>query len=295
MKFARPVNDSTPNITNPFSATHKGTDYGYPDGTPIYASESGKVTLVKKDEVRQWLANTASDPFKPTTGTRVLRTEDYGNFVKIDHGDGYETLYAHHKVNSTLISVGQQVTKGQQIAQVGSTGNSSGNHSHWEIRKNGVVIDPLPLLDTTFTAYGSNQTPPINTTQGDALASCLSDREKFWKERDEARETAKNLNTMVTQKDGELQTANSEIGELKKQLISKDQTMNTLQEQADRVPNLEQELAQAIQDRKVIIDAESTYKTRITNLEKEIKRIEDDWFAAFVAWVTRRNNKKEVN
>lgn len=150
MKFARPISDTTPNITNPFSAKHKGTDYGYADGTPVYASESGKIVAVKFDEARQWLANTPSDPFP---NPRQLRTEDYGNYIKVDHGNGYETLYAHLKTNTIKYRVGESVKKGQGMALVGSTGNSSGSHLHWEIRRKGVVIDPVPLLESGFSAY----------------------------------------------------------------------------------------------------------------------------------------------
>lgn len=151
MKFARPINDTSPNITQSFGPNHKGTDYGYPDGTPIYASQSGTVVLMKKGETRQWIANTSTDPYPHP---RPLITDDYGNFVKIDHGEGYETLYAHQRPNSITVSTGQSVKQGQLIGAVGSTGNSTGNHLHWEIRRNGIVIDPTPLMDTTFTNYG---------------------------------------------------------------------------------------------------------------------------------------------
>lgn len=68
----------------------------------------------------------------------------YGNAIMVDHGGGIVTLYGH---NSSLVSgVGQSVGKGTVIAKVGSTGNSTGPHSHFEVRQNGKYIDPLPWV-----------------------------------------------------------------------------------------------------------------------------------------------------
>lgn len=153
MKFVRPINDSTPSISNPFSASHTGIDYAYPEGTLVYAAASGQVTIAKGDETRQWLANQPGDPFKPARGARALRTEDYGNFVKIVHAEGYSTLYAHLKYGSLLVAAGTQVRAGQPIAAIGSTGNSTGNHTHWEVRLQEKTVAPGPLTDTSFTGY----------------------------------------------------------------------------------------------------------------------------------------------
>ena len=68
----------------------------------------------------------------------------YGYLVRISHGNGYETYYGHN--SRLLVSVGQKVYKGQQIAKVGSTGNSTGNHCHFEVRYNGVAKNPLNYL-----------------------------------------------------------------------------------------------------------------------------------------------------
>ena len=101
------------------TTNHKGIDIAAPRVTPVYASDGGTVTYAG------WM------------GT-------YGYLVQIDHGNGYQTRYAHN--SSIVVSVGQHVYKGQQIARVGSTGNSTGPHCHFEIRYNGVPKNPLNYL-----------------------------------------------------------------------------------------------------------------------------------------------------
>lgn len=73
----------------------------------------------------------------------------YGNYVKIKHDNGMYTLYAHLKYNSVLVSVGQNVQKGERIGFMGNTGHSKGAHLHFEVRDtNDVKIDPTPYLDS---------------------------------------------------------------------------------------------------------------------------------------------------
>ncbi|MBQ8683509.1 MAG: M23 family metallopeptidase [Clostridia bacterium] len=70
---------------------------------------------------------------------------DYGYYIKIDHGNGLYTTYAH--LNSIGVVVGQQVSRGQQIGRVGNTGNSKGPHLHFEVIKNGVRVNPLNYVE----------------------------------------------------------------------------------------------------------------------------------------------------
>lgn len=98
------------------SHTHTGLDIAAPKGTPIKAAAAGKVTY----------AGNAGD--------------GYGNYVVISHGNGVQTVYAH--CSKLLVSKGQQVSQGEVIAKVGSTGNSTGNHLHLEVRKNGIAYNP---------------------------------------------------------------------------------------------------------------------------------------------------------
>lgn len=117
--FTWPVPGFT-NISCGYSSGHKAIDISGGGrtiyGTPIVAADSGKVV-------------TATYHYS------------YGNYVMIDHGGGYSTLYAH--ASSLAVSVGQTVTKGQTIAYVGSTGNSTGPHLHFEVRVNGVRQNPF--------------------------------------------------------------------------------------------------------------------------------------------------------
>jgi len=102
------------------SRMHEGIDIAAPPGTDIKAAADGVV---------------ASSGWGPG---------DYGKAVNITHRDGFTTLYGHNSYN--LVSEGAAVTAGQVIARVGRTGNASGNHVHFEIRKNGTPVNPLFFL-----------------------------------------------------------------------------------------------------------------------------------------------------
>jgi murein DD-endopeptidase MepM/ murein hydrolase activator NlpD len=98
---------------------HEGIDIAASSGTPIRAAASGTVIHAG------WLGG-------------------YGNLVVIDHGNGLATAYAH--ASSILVGVGQQVAQGETVSLVGSTGHASGPHLHFEVRINGVAVDPLLYL-----------------------------------------------------------------------------------------------------------------------------------------------------
>lgn len=102
-----------------WGSMHEGIDIAAPGGTPIVASASGTVILAG------WLGG-------------------YGNLVVIDHGGGLSTAYAHQ--SSIAVGVGQAVSQGQVVGYVGSTGHSTGNHLHFEVRVNGAAVDPLGYL-----------------------------------------------------------------------------------------------------------------------------------------------------
>ncbi|MCQ2354248.1 MAG: peptidoglycan DD-metalloendopeptidase family protein [Clostridia bacterium] len=98
---------------------HYGIDIPAPSGTSIYASKAGKVI-------------TATYHYS------------YGNYVLIDHGDGTQTLYAH--CSKLLVSAGTYVEQGKEIAKVGTTGSSTGNHLHFEFRTGGRAVNPLKYV-----------------------------------------------------------------------------------------------------------------------------------------------------
>jgi len=76
--------------------------------------------------------------------TKSERVAGYGNIVEIRHADGYITRYAHNQEN--LVKEGDRVEKGEPIAMLGSSGRSSGPHVHFEVRRNGKIINPARFI-----------------------------------------------------------------------------------------------------------------------------------------------------
>ena len=131
MKFAYPVPINTP-VTQDFAAHvlaakvnhwtnyNGGIDWAVASGTPIVAAQAGTVTAVRRD----------------ATG--------YGNHVRIQHDESYVTIYGH--MMDFAVKVGDKVKAGQVIGRSDNTGNSTGPHLHFELRKGSTPIDPAPLL-----------------------------------------------------------------------------------------------------------------------------------------------------
>jgi murein DD-endopeptidase MepM/ murein hydrolase activator NlpD len=105
------------------AAMHPGIDLAGQYGTPIYATADG--TVLRSG----W------------------NSGGYGNLVEIDHGRGITTRYGH--MSAILVSAGQHVTRGQQIGRMGSTGRSTGNHLHYEVRIDGRAVNPIPFMKST--------------------------------------------------------------------------------------------------------------------------------------------------
>jgi murein DD-endopeptidase MepM/ murein hydrolase activator NlpD len=96
---------------------HTGTDFSAPTGTPIYATGDGKVSTYKRSRA------------------------GYGNHIVIDHGYGYQTLYAH--MSKVDVKRGQKVKRGDVIGYIGSSGRSTAPHLHYEVIKDGRKINPI--------------------------------------------------------------------------------------------------------------------------------------------------------
>ena len=102
---------------------HGGIDIATSYGTSIAAADGGTVVFAGRATGSMW---------------------SYGNLVIIDHGNGKQTYYGH--CSSVLVSAGDKVYQGQPIARVGSTGRSTGNHCHFEVKINGTSVNPLSYL-----------------------------------------------------------------------------------------------------------------------------------------------------
>lgn len=102
-------------------ARHNGIDIPAPHGTPIYATADGIVG-------------------------RAQRLGGYGLYVELEHGNNIQTRYGH--MSSFIVTSGQRVKKGDIIGYVGSTGRSTGNHLHYEVRISGTPVNPLPFVES---------------------------------------------------------------------------------------------------------------------------------------------------
>lgn len=130
---------------DPFSgagAMHSGLDFKGPIGTPILAAANGVVSFAGVQS-------------------------GYGNCVEITHSNGLVTRYAH--LSRFTVSLGQQVKRGVQIANMGSTGRSTGSHLHFEVRHNNSAINPLRFLESNPDVF-KVQTEPRSTGTGTATA-----------------------------------------------------------------------------------------------------------------------------
>lgn len=151
-----------------YSRMHKGIDFAAPEGTPVYASGDGEIEMAG-------------------------RAGGYGNFIKLKHTDRYETGYAHLSSFARGIKKGVRVKQGQVIAYVGSTGQSTGPHLHYEIFIDGRQVNPAGVkLDTNRPLEGNAlvafkraktetdslmaKTPlnaPVETAEADTIATEL--------------------------------------------------------------------------------------------------------------------------
>ncbi|AJS60344.1 M23 family metallopeptidase [Paenibacillus sp. IHBB 10380] len=108
-------------VTGQVGKKHTGIDFAVPQGTSVHAAESGTVIMA------EWFSG-------------------YGNAVIVDHGGGMWTLYGHLRNGGFNVREGDRVSRGEKIAESGSTGQSTGPHLHFEVRINGSTVNPAPYL-----------------------------------------------------------------------------------------------------------------------------------------------------
>ena len=145
MKFLYPV-PSTTQVTQTFEDHIRraaalnlqnyngGIDFAVGTGSSVKAAQAGSVSVIRND----------------ATG--------YGTHVRIQHADGYLTIYGH--LQSASVAVGDEVNAGQVIGKSDNTGSSTGPHLHFELRMNNVAIDPMPLLVTSVAALSGEEEIP---------------------------------------------------------------------------------------------------------------------------------------
>lgn len=145
MTFSHPMRPGTFRVSSPFGprsgGTHRGIDYAAPLGTSYYAAREGTVRLAG-----------------PASG--------FGQWIVIDHwidGVRWSTVYGHSYASGLLVRAGQAVTRGQRIGLVGSNGQSSGPHLHFETWRGGrlnggTAVNPAPLIDVPAPAPAGRPT-----------------------------------------------------------------------------------------------------------------------------------------
>lgn len=126
-----------------YTKMHKGVDFAAPRGTPIYAAGDG---VIEKRE----------------------RWGSFGNYIRIRHGDGFSTAYAHMKGFAKGYGVGSRVKQGSVIGYVGTTGRSTGPHLHYEVLKNGQQVNPMKV-----------RFPASKTLAGTELEAFFAERDRL--------------------------------------------------------------------------------------------------------------------
>lgn len=131
------INNASSRITQHYNYRHQAVDLSYKSDenqNKIYALSSGTV-----------IAAVDGKDFYPYDDGSL---ETYGNYVEIQHADGYKTRYAHLRKGTVCVSKGQQVNSSTQIGVIGESGYNTGRHLHFEVHKNGIRIDPEPYLNS---------------------------------------------------------------------------------------------------------------------------------------------------
>lgn len=151
---------------------HRGTDFALPSinalhsGVPVIAAASGTIAATR---------NTVPDLLRDPDDSGAFEGQACGNGVRLDHGDGIETLYCHLRQNSVMVEPGQWVAKGTPLGLIGASGNTTFPHLHFSLLKDKTHVDPFNL---TNAACGSQMAtawvPPIPYRPGGLIAAGLA-------------------------------------------------------------------------------------------------------------------------
>jgi murein DD-endopeptidase MepM/ murein hydrolase activator NlpD len=124
---------------------HQGIDYGAPPGTPVSAIADGTIVMAR------W-------------------NDGYGNFVQLRHSGGLVSCYGHLSRYGAGVKAGRSVRQGQTVGYVGSTGNSTGPHLHFEVRQGGKPVNPIKVIPPRAEPVASKNMPEFNGRKASYLA-----------------------------------------------------------------------------------------------------------------------------
>lgn len=143
-------------VTQGFWEGHRAIDIGSDEGTPVLAAADGMVSIVTNDPGREiekislksmsaWIDKKGVERKRIEYVVKKEWVGGLGQYVVIDHGRGFETVYGHLK--EFTVKEGERVLAGEEIGEVGMTGDTSGPHLHFEVKKDGEKLNPIPYLD----------------------------------------------------------------------------------------------------------------------------------------------------
>ncbi|MBP1532874.1 MAG: peptidoglycan DD-metalloendopeptidase family protein [Ruminococcus sp.] len=181
-EFAWPVPDSfdiTSGVGARWGTYHTGLDIAYIHGTPIHATETGTVIMTNE---------TCTHDYGKTASCGC--GGGYGNFVIIDHGNDFLSLYGH--MTKVLVKPGDRVTQGEVIGLMGSTGYSTGEHLHFELRYQGNILDPALYVDASISGSNPRKSQKSDAEQIEVVAhdNNAEKQKEVEKKKEEARNSA---------------------------------------------------------------------------------------------------------
>lgn len=255
-------------ITGEFSSSHPGHDFSGKGDDGVYAYEAGVVVISRDKYTTSWINGKENDPTP-----WGLTTEDYGNFIKIKHTTGF-SLYAH-LAHGTPLPVNSTVVKGQRIATVGNTGNSTGRHLHFEVRnlsektiqpsyETPTMTDTIPVNKQTFEnlVKASTELDAIKAT-GIKSVTDIEDLKRMTKESQNERNTAVE----------EAKNTREEFSNYKAKIAEKLQSPQDLSRVLSAIDDTMKKLEQATSNGQNDASENQKYEAQIVELQAELSRL----------------------